>query len=268
MNAEEYKKMKIAVQAVLEAKYHCSKRSDGRFHMDIYADHQDKMSSKTAAKICGSKNPWQSFWDWLGESYLNTELDYNQSLMDDIQEALESNSSLSSNSFGNSSDAENILEAVARELVCWNYPAEHFLRQKFCVNIILDTGDGVTDYSLNSPYPCWYGRYEERLDNRSSLLWLARQQGKTKTQLWHSLRQGDMANPKGFLESCRVELANLKSSMAVVVFLVKLELRDLIELNRCIQLQDRNGYHDDTTKNPYCGYIVVDKSTMTGLYDP
>ena len=79
---------------------------------------------------------------------------------------------------------------------------------------------------------------------------------------------GDMTNPKGFLQSMRVELANLPSAMSTVTFLVELTLEELIELNRLIRLQDRNGHFYDSRKNPYCGYIIIDKNTETGLYDP
>ena len=56
--------------------------------------------------------------------------------------------------------------------------------------------------------------------------------------------------------------------MSTVTFLVELTLEQLIELNRLIRLQDRNGVHYDARENPYCGYIIIDKSTETGLYDP
>ena len=49
---------------------------------------------------------------------------------------------------------------------------------------------------------------------------------------------------------------------------MELTLEQLIELNRLIRLQDRNGIHYDARKNPYCGYIIIDKGTETGLYDP
>lgn len=82
------------------------------------------------------------------------------------------------------------------------------------------------------------------------------------------LCKGDMANPNSFLESMRVELANLSSAMSTVTFLVELTLAQLLELNRLIKLQDRNGRHYDSSENPYCGYIIIDKNTETGLYDP
>ena len=56
--------------------------------------------------------------------------------------------------------------------------------------------------------------------------------------------------------------------MSTVTFLVELTLEELIELNRLIRLQDRNGHFYDSRKNPYCGYIIIDKNTETGLYDP
>lgn len=77
-----------------------------------------------------------------------------------------------------------------------------------------------------------------------------------------------MANPKGFLQSMRVELTNLASAMSTVTFFVEMTLEDLMELNRLVWLQDRNGHFYDSRKNPYCGYIIIDKNTETGLYDP
>lgn len=164
--------------------------------------------------------------------------------------------------------AEDLMRDLLLEMVQYQLPEEHFLKQEFYVNIMLDTGDGNYDFTLNSPYPCWYGDYKARLHEKSSLLWLARQQGYNKTQLWRTLREGDMRDPKGFLESCRVECANLASHMATVTFLVRMTLEDLMELNRLVQLQDVNGHQYDATKNPYCGYVTLDKDTMCGLFDP
>ena len=66
----------------------------------------------------------------------------------------------------------------------------------------------------------------------------------------------------------RVEVANIASHMNTVTFLVEMSLSDLMELNRLIRLQDRNGHFYDSRKNPYCGYIILEKDTVTGLYDP
>ena len=136
------------------------------------------------------------------------------------------------------------------------------------MDIMVDTGDGNFDYTLNAAYPCWYGDYKDPIDPRAGIAWLAKTQGYTRGRLRRALRQGDMADPKGFLESMQVELANLPSAMSTVTFLVDLTLEQLIGLNRLIRLQDRDGRNYDSRKNPYCGYVVIDKDTMTGLYDP
>ena len=58
----------------------------------------------------------------------------------------------------------------------------------------------------------------------------------------------------------RAEVANIASHMNTVTFLVEMSLSDLMELNRLIRLQDRNGHFYDSRKNPYCGYIILKKT--------
>lgn len=60
----------------------------------------------------------------------------------------------------------------------------------------------------------------------------------------------------------------MASHMMTLTFLVKMSLRDLMKLNQLIKLQDRDGRHYDARQNPDCGYIIIDKKTTTGLYDP
>ena len=259
-------KLRSAVAAVLEDKYWYAKQPDGTFKMEIYTDYRDEMEAKTAAEICKSDDPYMALWEKLQEWYFDAELACRAELEKEIREALESPGGPYPDGLGEAE--EEYFTDIVTDLAYWEYPEEHFLKQEFYVNIMLDTGDGNYDFALNSPYPCWYGDYHERLHEKSSLLWLARQQGYTKTKLWNALREGDMADPKGFLESCRVECANLPSSMATVTFLVRMTLEQLMDLNRCVRLQDRNGRNYDASKNPYCGYIVLGKSTMCGLFNP
>ena len=257
--------MQDIIMGILDRKFGLYKQEDGTYKAEIYADYRDEMDNKSAIEICQSSDPQMALWDKLEEWYGDYAWRLRCELEDEIREEMEADDGPYSEGFTDEEDEE--FRSIMEELVYWNYPYDHFLKQEFFVNIMLDTGDGNYDYTLNSPYPCWYGQYNERLDEKSSLLWLARQQGYTKTQLWQALRKGDMADPKGFLESCRVEVVNLASSMAVVTFLVRMSLEQLIELNRCIKLQERNGRFYDVTKIPYCGYIILDKETMTGLFD-
>lgn len=257
-------KMRMAISDILDKSY-CKQR-DGTFEMEIYADYRDEMDNKTAGVICQSSTPWLALWEKMQEWYFEAECAYRSELENELRCKLESDDGPYPEGLSDEEECE--FESAVDDLVYWTYPEEHFLKQEFYVNIMLDTGDGNCDFTLNSPYPCWYGQYEARLDEKSSLLWLARQQGYTKTQLWKALREGDMADPKGFLESCRVECANLPSHMATMTFLVKMTLEKLIELNRCIRLQNRNGHFYDASKNPYCGYVTLSKDTMCGLFNP
>ena len=259
-------KLRSAVAAVLEDKYWYAKQPDGTFRMEIYTDYRDEMDAKTAAEICKSGDPYLALWEKLQEWYFDAELSYRAELEDEIREALTAPDGPYPDGLGEAE--EDWFTDIVTDLAYWEYPEDHFMKQDFYVNIMLDTGDRNYDFTLNSPYPCWYGDYHERLHEKSSLLWLARQQGYTKTKLWRALREGDMSDPKGFLESCRVECDNLPSAMATVTFLVRMTLADLITLNRCVKLQDRNGRHYDASRNPYCGYIMLGKDTMCGLFDP
>ena len=258
--------MQEIITGILDRKFGLYKKEDGTYEAEIYADYRDEMSNENAIKICQSSDPQMALWDKLEEWYGDYAWHLRCELEDEVRVEMESDDEPYPE--GLTDEEKEEFQSIMEELVYWKYPYDYFLKQEFFVNIMLDTGDGNYDYTLNSPYPCWYGQYKERLDEKSSLLWLARQQGYTKTQLWQTLRKGDMADPKGFLESCRVEVANLASSMATVTFLVRMSLEQLIELNRCIKLQERNGRFYDATKIPYCGYIVLDKETMTGLFDP
>lgn len=259
-------KLRSAIAAILDDKCWYAKQSDGSFALEIYADYRDDMDNRSAAEICQSSDPSLTLLEKLEDWYFETELTYRGDLEKEIRETLTAPNGPYPDGLDNAE--EESLSDIIQELAYWTYPEDHFLKQEFCVNIMLDTGDGNYDFTLNSPYPCWYGDFKARLDEKSSLLWLARQQGYNKTQLWKALRKGDMADPKGFLQSCRVECANLPSSMATVTFLVRMTLADLMELNRFVRLQDRNGHFYDATKNPDCGYVTLGKDTMCGLFDP
>lgn len=143
------------------------------------------------------------------------------------------------------------------------------MEQEFYVPIMIDTGDGNYDYTLNARFPCYYGpRQGEAMDDRASLVWLAKQQGYTNGQLRKALDEGDMTNPEGFLQSCRVEAANMASHMQTLTFLVTMTLHDLIRLNEVLHWREKDGRVYDNRKYPYCGYIIIDKKCDCGLYDP
>lgn len=242
-----------------------TKDENGCYHYEIYADYRDEMQDKTACDICESKNPRDTFYDKLFEIYDETEWDYKQDIKKIIKEFLEDD--LYPEGLDNEQD--EFLNDWIADTVSFDYPESHYLKQDFYVNIMMDTGDGNYDYTLNAHYPCWYGgRQGEAMDDKASLVWLAKQQGYTKGQLRKALDDGDMADPKGFLESVRVEVANIASHMQTLTFLVKMDLETLMKINRMLQIREEGGRMYDATKYGGCGHIILDKSVMCGLFDP
>ena len=236
------------------------------FFYEIYADYRDGMDSATATKLLSGDDPMQSFWESLEEWYFDYECQLRDELEQDVQSSLTAGDGPYPDGF--TAEETRLFYDLMMDHVYFRLPEKHFLDQTFPVNIMLDTGDGNYDYVLNSVYPCWYGRYEEKIDDRAGIVWLAKSQGYTRANLQRALRDGDTSGPKGFLASMRAEVANIASHMNTVTFLVELSLSDLMELSRLIRLQDRNGHFYDSRKNPYCGYIILEKDTVTGLYDP
>lgn len=242
------------------------KTEDECYCYEIHAAYIDGMDNKTATEISQSDDPITEFLEKL-QDWWN---DYEWGLQDDLEERVKNKLIAGDGPYpdGFTDMQGDMFTNMMRELVYFQLPEDHYLDQRFCVNVMVDTGDGSYDYTLNSVYPCWYGNYEDEIDDKASIVWLARQQGYSKEQLWDALKEGDIKDPHGFLETMRQEVANCGSGMMVLTFLVEVSLRDLIELNRLIKLQDRNGHFYDNTKNPGCGYVVIDKNTMTGLYSP
>ena len=259
-------KLEQAVADILDTLPGYYRQKDGTFSYEIYADYRDEMDNKTAIEILQSDDPMCTFWERLDEWYQDYRWALEDGLEKDVRAGLTADDGPYPEGFSDEDD-DRMLD-VLHNLVYFELPEDHFTKQEFYVNIMIDTGDGNYDHCLNSVYPCWYGKYGEPIDPRAGIAWLAGTQGYTRGRLKKALREGDMAAPKGFLESMRVELANLASAMSTVTFLVELTLEQLIELNRLIRLQDRNGHYYDSRKNPYCGYIILDKNTETGLYDP
>ena len=259
-------KLEQAVSGVLDTLLGVERQEDGTFSYEIYADYRDEMDDKTAIRILRSDYPMTAFWEQLDEWYQ----DYQWTLGDELEKEVRAKLTAADGPYpdGLSGEDDDRMLDTLHDLVYFKLPADHFLKQSFRVNIMVDTGDGNVDYTLNSAYPCWYGNYYTPIDPRSGIAWLAKTQGYTKGKLKRALQMGDMADPHGFLESMRVELANLSSAMSTVTFLVELTFEQLIELNRLIRLQDRDGVHYDSRENPYCGYIILDKNTEAGLYDP
>ena len=259
--------MKAFIADILDREFYFDKHEDGVFYQETYADYRDGMSNDEAAKIAGAEDPHQTFYEKLDEWYWNARLQYEYEVSDKVKEVLtDDDAGLFPD--GLTEEQEEEIDGYLKEIVCFTFPEDHFLKQTFKVNIMVDTGDGNYDHTLNAVYPCYYGRPEDTINNKASIVWIAKKQGYSKTELNRALKQGDIANPKGFLQSLRQELANHPSGICVLTILAEMTLAEVLELNRYINLKDRFGRKYDATENPDCGYIVIGKEAEVGLYNP
>lgn len=230
---------------------------NGNYTYEIDAEYNDTFGTDIIEKILKGPRLMEEFWQVLADCYADCVSNIQNEFYKKIKQSIMEISPFQT------SDAceEASIEAFIQENISILLPAKHFLEQDVLVNLFIDTGDGNYDFSLNPHYPCYYGnRCGEPIDSKAGIVWLAKQQGYTKKQLQHALDKGDMSNPKGFLQSCRVEEANLSASMPIVSFLVKMELQELISINALIQLSKKYKTN--------CSYILLDREIRTGLYDP
>lgn len=238
-------------------------KGEGYYEVDVLTTYQDTISDDFVAEVLETDDIDCAFYEKL--RYM-----YEDSIYEDMKQIREEvTSQLMELGFVMDDDVEEYVSGYLEEYVAVDPPCDHFLNETVNVTVMVDTGDGNHDYVLNSVYPCYAGEKGEEINDAASIAWLAGTQGYTKQQLRDELDKGDMRDPKGFLESMRVELANLPSRNGLLVFLVKMKLDDLFTINKMMKMQEPEGKHIfDARERPNCGKIIIGKECMCGLFDP
>lgn len=254
------------IKAIIEEHTYCKwDEAEQSFTYELYADYRDSVDEKTVSKWCKCEEPRSAFWEDLFQWYECSTFDCEDEVMQAIRDHWQSDA------FSWDDCEEDILSWV-REHICFRYPEDHYLKQKVCVNIIVDTGDANYDYVLNDVYPHYNARIEDTVHEEASLLWLIRQQGYKKRQLNKALRDQEYSGSK-LLKSVRTEVLNCNSHMNALVFFVEMTIEQLLNLQEAIR---DNGKNDPPIgKDSYrCVWerkgrrkIILDKSAVCGLYD-
>lgn len=266
MTEQAKKAVESRVHDALESMIGVYSDGHGMYYCEIDADYRDNLYDRAASELLLKDDPEIALEEKLYDWYMDSEVYYRQ----DIESAVIAEIKKDEITFplGLPDSVVEFIGEYLRDILYFKYPVDHFMNQEFEVDVMLDTGDGNYDYVLNSVYPCWYGRMQDGIDDKAGIVWLAKQQGYKKSELRKELREGDVANPQTFLQSMRQELANLPSHMSTVTFLTKMTFRQLTAVNEAINWRDKQGTFYDARKAPQCGYIVLGKETMCGLYDP
>jgi len=206
---------------------------DNNFKYFIY-DNSDKcMSKEDLSKIFYSKNPNDKFYEIVFELY--DEYEQINYFIDTIKYTY-----------------PNIYKEFSNEIEEWTtkhinieYPIEYFLNYKYLTDIVIDTGDGNFDYTLNC-----IPQYNKNIENEASIVWLARVNGYSKKQLENAVKNEEL-NKSKFLKSVFEELSNCSSQMNALVFFVEMTLKELIDM-----------YNYQNIK-----YIKISQNTKVGLCD-
>lgn len=241
--------------------------------IEIYCDYQDELSNADIKGILQSENPWGAFNELLCEWESDYTIDYG---INEILKKIKANISEAENKiFENNFE---LFDNFIRENFYFYYPTEHF-NKRVKVNIMLDTGNMNYDFASDNVLN-WYGRYGNGyFDKESSLLWLAKQQCKANLlkksikESWVKWENDEQAYKETtgckdkFVISAMQELANFGSNMGTMVFLVEMKLFDLFNIMEAMQKESdlNNAYELENRKGN--GYIILDKSTMCGLFD-
>ena len=252
--------LKDAIENIVAV--HCFKDDSGMHYTEIYADYRDQLDDKTLLKICKSDCPRETFDELMMECYWDTECDYEDELLKKIKEDTDISEAINSELL-----TEDELTDYLRDIHYVKLPDEHYLNQEFCVNILVNAGDLNYDYTLNTPIANWYGQHDKTIDEDSAILWLARQQGYKKSALTKALRDREYGGSK-FLQSVLTEVENCSSSMNALTFLVKMTLSEWFNLHEAVAKEEKlnNRYFPKRSKGR--GYLVIDRETSCGLYDP
>jgi len=228
------------VRTIVEKETYLEKQENGTYRGEIYVDYRDELSSKTIEEISNSGSPREEFYDKV-TSFGADDYEYDELLKTIKRHWIDDEENCYTRS-------QDLISDWVYENVCFDFPYDHYLGQEVNVDILVNTGDGNYDYTLNNFCDC-YAKHNEVIDPKSSILWLVRQQGYNKRQLNRAVRKGDYGISR-FLKSIHVECENVTTHMNALAFFVKMTLGEFID-------------YLETPKD-----IIVSEKTGCGLYDP
>lgn len=198
-------------------------------------DYRDEISDEQIQEILSSKNPWEEFnslfeywdfsdqWDYLFDA-LKKEFEYWEEFKEEIK----------------SWCYENIYMSIN---------LKQYLNQDVCMNLMIDTGDGNYDFTLNSIIE-QFGKIEE-ISKESSIVWLLHTQGYTKKDLVAEFKQ---SSGNKFLASVKQELMNCTTSMNALTFFTTKSLKDAMNLKEEMK---KPKYYYTIEKHHPCGLLDV-----------
>lgn len=250
-----YNELKIFIEREY-GKQQYGEKNDCYFD-EAYADYGDKLSDKEVANILKQEETEWALEDMLSDYYSDAEWETRDELIKKFQKTEE----------GSKYDYDEIYDELVG--ICYfKMPFEYYRKQEVYMDVLVDTGDMNYDYTLNAVYPHYNGHKDYKINDKASLVWLAKTQGYTKKQLRNQLTNGeDKRNAKGFLETVYQEVINCSGSCPTLVFPIKMTLEQAMKICKIINKRDKNGYKYEPEEREDCGSIIIDKAVDCALYD-
>lgn len=247
------KDIKELVKNYLAENHAWCKKANGEYHFEIDVDYRDKIDDSIAQEILESDSPRDTLIERLWDRYQTDEWDIIDNLVDDFKAKTDPKLLEDANIIEDGNLNDEMIRDEIMDLIYVDYPVDWAEDQEFCFNIIVSNGDDNYDFWLNEHIVDEDGNINENAE-KSGLVWLAKQQGYTLEELIKILKDGDIAEPKTFLETVLQEVANGYGREALT-FCVKMTLGQAIALKEQME------------SNPN-GSIVIDKKAECGLFDP
>ena len=211
-------------------------KETGRYESTIYVDYRDEIPTEIIKKILAcetSEQKMDMFHEYIYDAYYESEESIFDYIIKDIQRELKFIDM----------DYSDIRDYIV-DLIDIEYPHNEFLKTKVNANLVVNTGDGDSDFTLNT-----FEYMEDSIDDKSSIKWLVCQQDYSVKELNKSLFDDNYEIKDEFMKSIYQELIGTTSSMNALTFLIDATLEDLINF-------DLDKIESVTvSKNANCGLV-------------
>ena len=136
----------VVEKALEDRKYLFSAEDGEQYYMEANASYDDALDYASLSKIVESEDPECAFYTMLDEWWTDAVEDTYDYIVKEIENEMRR--------IGyDTDDLHDEINELVHERLTINAPYSHYLKQKFKVNLIMDTGDGNYDYTLNAQYP-------------------------------------------------------------------------------------------------------------------
>lgn len=195
------------------------KSEDGTYSHTVYVDYDDKLCNTQVKKIFNAQNVEEAFYEALDNFAFDAISDEETSILDTLKKHWADCVEYKEN--------EEFIREWVEANITLSFPYDHYLNEAYEFDIIVDTGDGNYDYTLNNLIG-YYANNQNIIEKESAILWLVKQQGYTEEQLKDTLFKEQNKDNK-FLKSIYEEIENTTTSMNALTFAVKMTLKEIFD---------------------------------------